>query len=280
MTASFANVAAASFRRSVVCLGDSITQEGWGLDASSRGWVAALAHAYRRKADLINRGFSGYNSRWALLLAPHVFAPQAAGKRNLIATIFFGANDSVDPVRNSRQDVPLEEYEENLVSLGTLAAASSEVVAIIAPPPVDSAAWPDRSNSRTRAYASAAGRAAARVRSAVSSAQRVVFVDTFTLCAPDGADDADAPSAPWRSYLRDGLHLSAAGNQLLADALLQALGDAAAATGDVLPLPLLPDALPLDFPLHRTVAPETQAAWRDAFTASALAELHRQATPA
>jgi hypothetical protein len=32
------------------------------------GWLAQLQHLYARRADVIGRGFSGYNSRWALTM--------------------------------------------------------------------------------------------------------------------------------------------------------------------------------------------------------------------
>jgi lysophospholipase L1-like esterase len=42
-------------RPQVVLLGDSITQNSF----DSGGWGAQLAHWYVRKADVVNRGFSG-----------------------------------------------------------------------------------------------------------------------------------------------------------------------------------------------------------------------------
>ena len=49
-------------RRRVLFFGDSITQHGW--DASIDGWVAAFAFHWFRRVDILNRGYSGYNSRW------------------------------------------------------------------------------------------------------------------------------------------------------------------------------------------------------------------------
>ena len=50
-----------SLRPQIVLFGDSITQRGF----AAGGWGARLADHYVRKADIINRGFSGYNSTWA-----------------------------------------------------------------------------------------------------------------------------------------------------------------------------------------------------------------------
>lgn len=48
----------AGSRPQIILFGDSITEH-----ASGRfGWAAELTVAYTRRADVINRGFSGYNS--------------------------------------------------------------------------------------------------------------------------------------------------------------------------------------------------------------------------
>lgn len=85
---------AAAMRPAFVCFGDSITQRGF-----APGWTGMLADAYQRKADVINRGYSGYNTRWALQLLPRVF-PAGAPPPELV-TLFFGANDAALPDRGS-----------------------------------------------------------------------------------------------------------------------------------------------------------------------------------
>jgi isoamyl acetate esterase len=40
----------------IVLFGDSLVQRSWG------GWGSDLAQLYLRKADVINRGFSGFTS--------------------------------------------------------------------------------------------------------------------------------------------------------------------------------------------------------------------------
>ena len=60
-------------RASIVLFGDSLTQRGF----EDGGWAAALAHHFGRRADVYNRGFGGYNSRWALHVLRELF-PQTA----------------------------------------------------------------------------------------------------------------------------------------------------------------------------------------------------------
>jgi hypothetical protein len=50
--------ALAGSRPQILLFGDSITQHA----AGRYGWATELAEVYSRKADVINRGFSGYNS--------------------------------------------------------------------------------------------------------------------------------------------------------------------------------------------------------------------------
>ena len=52
-------------RSTIVLFGDSLTQRGF----EPEGWAAALAHYYGRRADVYNRGYGGYNTRWGRELA-------------------------------------------------------------------------------------------------------------------------------------------------------------------------------------------------------------------
>ena len=96
-------------RSSVVLFGDSLTQRGF----EPGGWASALAHHLGRRADVYNRGYGGYNARWASYLAPALFPdPSGAPGRHLLVTVWFGANDAADA--GERAHVPLEEYARRL----------------------------------------------------------------------------------------------------------------------------------------------------------------------
>lgn len=47
-----------------------------------------------RKCDVLNRGFSGYNTRWAKIILPRLIRKGNALDSPVAVTIFFGANDS------------------------------------------------------------------------------------------------------------------------------------------------------------------------------------------
>ena len=108
-------------RAKIILFGDSITQ--MSFSATDCGWGAWIADRYQRRADVLNRGFSGYNSDWFLR-----FAATDEGKADLfdhdnvkIVTIFFGANDASDSKLNARQHVPLDRYKSNINEIVKLA---------------------------------------------------------------------------------------------------------------------------------------------------------------
>lgn len=227
-------------RRSIVLFGDSLTQRGWGGETAAgvqgAGWASLIAAAYSRKADVLNRGFGGYTTRSGAAIADRVF-PSGAPKL-LFSTVFFGANDVA---RDAPQHVPLRDYETFLGAIVAAAAAVSDTVLIISPPPVDELQWPDRSCARLREYAAAAARVAAAAGASHADA-RVVHVDLAPAFALRGAaaEAAGAAAPGWLPLLSDGLHLTPAGQAVVAEAVLAALF--AAAPGSA------PDSLAWDFP--------------------------------
>lgn len=96
-------------RKKVVFFGDSITQHGFNCARS--GWVSAMADWWTRRVDVLNRGFSGYNSRWGLKMLEVVILPE---KPDLL-TVFFGANDAID--QSVLQYVSLDEYKKNVKNI-------------------------------------------------------------------------------------------------------------------------------------------------------------------
>lgn len=230
----------------VLCLGDSITEQGWGMKGN-RGWVAELASAYARKADIVNRGYGGYTTRTLSPVASRVFAGMdAGGVRAALTTVFLGANDSNRDTGSRApaaedQYVPIIEYETRLLAMARAAAARSECVVVIAPGPIDDRRWTTRSNVDVAAYGAAAAR--------VATAAGVLFVDLLAAAGgpfPDRSKLMTDAEAPWLDLLSDGLHLSAAGNALLADRVLAAVRAGAPHVS--------PEGLPMDFPPWGTIA--------------------------
>ncbi|KAJ3012366.1 hypothetical protein NUW54_g1898 [Trametes sanguinea] len=94
---------AATVQDAIMLLGDSLTQGGYEMN----GFAAKLAHVYNRKMDVINRGFSGYNTDWILPVFEQCFATQHEQQyvpKVRILVIWFGANDAAPPPKD--QHVP------------------------------------------------------------------------------------------------------------------------------------------------------------------------------
>ena len=203
-----------------VLFGDSITQQAFDVDR--RGWAAQLANRYARRVDVVNRGYSGWNTSWALYVQDALFRADGDTQGPLLATVMLGSNDMAE---NEHQGVDVETYEANMDKLlqGFAAlppAARPQHVVVLTPPPVDEDAWRkyreatssgavDRHNERAKLFAEASVRAANRA--------KVPVIDLWTgmqLAMPNGA---------WKKALTDGLHLDAAGNDYLFRSLVALL---------------------------------------------------------
>ncbi|KAK9831127.1 hypothetical protein WJX74_004350 [Apatococcus lobatus] len=123
-------------RQEFLLFGDSLTQRSF----EDGGWGASLTHHYARKADIINRGLSGYNSRWAKYILPRVL--ELRSQPPALLTIWFGANDAVLPDRlKNRQYVPVSEYKSTLEGMVQVAKnVGVQNILLITPPPLDEAA--------------------------------------------------------------------------------------------------------------------------------------------
>jgi lysophospholipase L1-like esterase len=97
--------ASISGRKKVLFFGDSITQHGFN---PSEGWISSLAYWWSRRVDILNRGFSGYNTKWGLSMIDKVVIAEQPD----LVFVFFGANDAVDV--QVTQHVPLEMFKQNM----------------------------------------------------------------------------------------------------------------------------------------------------------------------
>ncbi|GKZ00655.1 hypothetical protein MPSEU_001017700 [Mayamaea pseudoterrestris] len=200
-------------RPAIVLFGDSLTQQGFGVDGKI-GWASLLAAAYTRRADVLNRGFSGYNTNHAVDLVPKLFGPVTPdenGSNILFCTVFFGANDAALP--GEPQHVPVEQYADNLRTIvksireRCCTSSKSFPIIIMTPPPVDEAAWAawqndavcDRNNQVAFEY----------------GAQAKIVADELGCSVVDTWDLLDGSLEERSKYLGDGIHLNEDGNRLV-----------------------------------------------------------------
>ena len=171
-------------RSTVVLFGDSITQHGF----EDGGWAGTVADYFSRRADVFNRGFGGYNMRWARHLLPSLF-PES--DRHLLVTVWFGANDAA--ASGEIAHVPLAEYEENMRAVLQHLKQRARHVVVLTPPPVHGPTrlafqrrkFGDRASGVLERTTESAGRyAAAAVRVAAEQGVPVLDVHSLMLAEP------------------------------------------------------------------------------------------------
>ena len=231
-------------------LGDSLTQFGY------EGWAGDLADRYQRRADVLNRGMSGYNTRWFLR---HAAAGTTTGgiwgEAGAVAlvTIWFGANDAA----TLDQNVPLGEYRTNLAAL---VARSREAypdagILLITPPPVaenqriayhKAELRGGEIGTTTTTYESAVADGTVAVRTngttgsyaaackAVAAESGVPCLDLFSVFTEAAAKAAKAKAGETsggggddgglEGFFTDGLHFGPEGHAVVAKALTETIG--------------------------------------------------------
>ncbi|PRQ29095.1 putative SGNH hydrolase-type esterase domain-containing protein [Rosa chinensis] len=229
-------------RPQIYLFGDSITEESFG----DGGWGASLAHQFSRTVDVVLRGYSGYNTRWAQKVLERVFpgSQDGGGEAPLAVTVFFGANDACLPDRCSGfQHVPVDEYKQNLRSIVSFLKKQwpTTHIILITPPPIDEDGrlqfpyienplnQPERTNEAAGAFAEACV--------AVARESGLPVIDLWTKMQqfPD-----------WqKAHLRDGLHLTLRGNRLVFEEVVAKLRDEG----------LSLESLPVDLPLIADIDP-------------------------
>ena len=124
-----------------ILFGDSITQQSFSPDNHIGYLGPTLSDAYVRRLDVINRGFSGYNTTQALQVLPR-FMPSPQHAQVTFMTIFFGANDARLPNTPGGPDqhVPLEQFKSHLRQIATHSCVQAHKdirIVFVTPPPVD-----------------------------------------------------------------------------------------------------------------------------------------------
>jgi isoamyl acetate esterase len=220
-------------RSVIVLFGDSLTQRGYEKD----GWVSALSNHYGRRADIFNRGYGGYNTRWgkwimySLFKKPYcwdIFSLSRGNKdKYLTAVVWFGANDAADPSQSPH--VPLVEYGDNLQEIIDHLKKFFMHIVIMTPPPVHGPTrlrfqkqqYGDNASGKLERSTETAGKYAG-IAERVASANEVLFLDVWRLMLSEGEDR-------WPGFVGagkdggDGLHLSPEGQQYVADHLIALL---------------------------------------------------------
>lgn len=221
--------------------GDSITEfafnsraNGDSLDQFALG--AALCNAYTRKLDILQRGFSGYNSRWGLKILPEVLKNE---ENIVLSTIFFGSNDAC---LGGHQRVPLEEYVSNTRKMISLLKSKDIKPILVGPALVDQQKFEAprqdevakgyiRTNESFQNYSKALQK--------LSKEENLPFVDLNTTFRQEAGEN-------WRVLLVDGLHFSGKGYEIFFQQLMKTIEEFYPE--------LAPENIPTKLPAWREVA--------------------------
>ncbi|XP_070549628.1 isoamyl acetate-hydrolyzing esterase 1 homolog [Ptychodera flava] len=194
----------------VILFRDSITQYSF----KDGGWGAVLADKLQRRCDVLNRGISGYNTKFGSIILPKIITKETASNVAMV-TIFFGANDASLPEINPQQHVPVIKYKHYLQSMIDYLKAieiNEERIILIGPPPVDEKAWEvecikkgstlNRKLAVTGEYSKACCE--------VADTNNINCIDLWT---------SMQKVQNWSEFLADGLHLSKKGAAFLEETL-------------------------------------------------------------
>ncbi|GMF43369.1 unnamed protein product [Phytophthora fragariaefolia] len=197
-------LAASSERRPVFYfIGDSITEQA--SDPGRSGFITLLQQHYVRSVDMINRGLSGYNTKWVLQLGLPIFSKELQFQYSAsLVTVFLGANDAIVGGPDKIVHVSLEDYKANLRQIlhivQRLLAPHGQILLITPPCVIDSERHGDRTNAATGKYARACVE--------LGETEQVHVLDLHTYFNTTYPDEKVR-----RTYFVDGLHFSATGHK-------------------------------------------------------------------
>jgi isoamyl acetate esterase len=199
----------------IIAFGDSLTERGSQVFPEGHecnrgvGWIALLGSSFHARADVVARGFSGYNTRIALASLPKALA--GLHESATVVLVWFGANDSVLHGRGG-QHVGLQEYALNLSKMVSEIQKFGAIPVLVTPPPLhQESADADgggnspgrRVNENTAKYAGACIEVAKR--------REVPCIDIYGRVSSHTKDQNGL-----KRLLNDGLHLSGDGNAFVA----------------------------------------------------------------
>lgn len=242
--------------------GDSITEYAFNQTPVSSEKIefclgAALQNVYVRKLQVIQRGFSGYNSRDAvplirsILKTEHDNVPDS--QKIKIGYVFFGSNDSRKKGISSKnkEHVPLEDFIRNIEIVVSEFKKRNIPVILITPGLHDSALWNvvDPQDLVTGDYRDN------ETQKLYQDAMKENFSDVPMICLFDIMSDWMKSKATnphdLSELLYDGIHLNGTGYKLLFDELMKTI--------EKHYYDVSPGCLMYRFPYSTTLQPDTFA---------------------
>jgi isoamyl acetate esterase len=214
MTAGASN----GHRPKILLLGDSLTQ------TSFEGWGSKLSDIYQRRADVINRGCSGFNTTFYCKL---IEKEMDSFDNVCLVTIWFGANDASLPDLNPHHYVSIEDYADNLKCIVERVREKYESphIILITPPPVQheqrlvyqKQRYGDKATGVLERTLENAGKYANTCKD-VARELKIPCLDLFNNILSKEHDT-------WSRLFSDGLHFSKDGHDFVANELIEIIND-------------------------------------------------------
>ncbi|XP_048320140.2 GDSL esterase/lipase WDL1 [Ziziphus jujuba] len=206
-------------RPQFVLFGSSIVE--LSFQASNGGFGAILADLYYRQADIVLRGYGGWNSRRGVQILDQVFPKDGAVQPSLVI-VYFGGNDSVDPHPSGLgPHVPLPDYIENMKKIGTHLKGLSENIRIIflgVPPCNDEQIRKNEANGRKSGRNNESCRIYSEACLKVSRELGIKAIDLW--------HEVQERENWLNTCFTDGIHFTSEGNQIVAKEILKVLREA------------------------------------------------------
>ncbi|TYZ61932.1 hypothetical protein PybrP1_001374 [[Pythium] brassicae (nom. inval.)] len=197
-------------------IGDSLTQDG--SNVANGGWVAQLQQQHVRSVDTINRGLSGYNTRWFIELALPVFEEELKSQfAPSLVTLWLGANDAaLLSGGEAYQHVPLETFRANLALIvralaAQLPPAHGKLLVITPGAVIDRMRLAHSASGSDLDRCDEAAAAYARVCVEVAAAEGVAVLDLHARLHAAFPDEAARAA-----LFTDGLHFTPRGHAVVA----------------------------------------------------------------
>ena len=218
--------------KKLIVVGGSNTQYGFG-NGCEGNWLSSLANQLQRRCDVINRGFSGYNSRFIKDLMPRILKEFEVDSICCVI-LQLGTNDSS---ANELQHVPFDEFKQNLRKIIEIVlnyGVNRGNLILITPPKIDDEKWSEtcKSMGNEASHHDRLVKECANICLDVSEEMDLKCVDL---------NGVMNKSADYSKYLHDGLHLSHEGGKLLFKSLKPIIDD----------MFIEGDSLKINFPLWK-----------------------------
>lgn len=200
---------------------------------------AALCNDYRRKMEIVHRGYAGYNSDQALNIIKPLLErehdPVSRDEQFKLALVFFGSNDYrlTTPETGYMEGVPLERYVSNMDKVVQELRSRDIKTILVTPGLHDDVAWDIaspgelssgtyRTNARGKQYGDAL--------KAVAAKHSVPVIDMYALMmryvdSDLGGDLAALEHGGLGPLLIDGIHFTGLAYKMLYGALKAVIAD-------------------------------------------------------